>query len=108
MQTWTRGRVAVAPWQRIPERMAELGLTAADGMSKVWFVNPAGALCGGAAAIDAAMGYAWWARPLTWLYRLPGPRQLEDWVYQWIADHRMMMPGSTAACALPPPPPDSE
>lgn len=94
--------MAIAPWQRIPERMAALGLTAEDGMAKVWFASPAGELAGGAAAVNAAMRCVWWARPLTWFYRLPGFRQLEEWLYQWIADHRWMMPGSTDACALPP------
>lgn len=106
MQTWSRGRVAIAPWQRIPERMTALGLTADDGMAKVWFASPDGKLAGGAAAVNAAMRRVWWARPLTLFYRLPGFKQLEDWLYQWIADHRLLMPGSTAACALPPTDPE--
>ncbi|GAB4159583.1 MAG: hypothetical protein Fur0021_30600 [Candidatus Promineifilaceae bacterium] len=93
--------MTIAPWQRIPERMATLGLTAEDGMTKVWFVSAAGKLDGGAAAVNAALRNVWWARPLTLFYRLPGFQQLEDWLYQWVADHRQWMPGSTAACALP-------
>ena len=49
----------------------------------------------------AALALIWWARPFTWLYRLPGMRWIEEKVYRWIANNRYRMPGSTAACAVP-------
>lgn len=81
--------------------MEALGLTAEDGMSQAWFVGTDGQLTGGAAAINQALRFVWWAKPATYFYRLPGIRQLEDWVYGWIAQNRHRMPGSTASCAVP-------
>lgn len=86
--------------------MAALGLTAEDGVAKVWFVSAAGDLVGGAAAVNAVMRRIWWARPLALFYRLPGFKQLEDWLYQWVADHRYLLPGRSAACELPAPDPE--
>ncbi len=81
--------------------MAELGLTAEDGMNQVWFINGAGQLTGGAEAMNQAMRLVWWAKPLTYLYPIPGVKQLEDRAYRWVAANRYRMPGSTAACELP-------
>jgi predicted DCC family thiol-disulfide oxidoreductase YuxK len=80
--------------------MAALGLTAVDGMAQVWFAAADGRLCGGAAAVNGAMRYCWWLRPFTWLYPLPGIRQIEERVYRWVADNRYMLPGGTAVCAI--------
>lgn len=88
------------PWQQMPEQMAVLGLTAVDGMTQVWFTHPDGRLTGGAAAINDALRYVWWARPFAWLYRLPGIKQLEDRVYRWVAENRYRLPGSSAQCRL--------
>ncbi|MCI0579147.1 MAG: DUF393 domain-containing protein, partial [Chloroflexi bacterium] len=96
------GRVDARPWQRIPERMNSLGLTAEDGMAQVWFVDAAGRLSGGAAAVNEALRLVWWARPLTWLYHLPGVPRLEDRLYRWIAANRNHLPGGTAACRIEP------
>ena len=79
--------------------MAALGLTDADGMAQVWFVG-ASHLHGGAAAINGAFHYCGWLRPLTFLYKLPLIHQLENWIYQWVANNRHRMPGSTASCEI--------
>jgi predicted DCC family thiol-disulfide oxidoreductase YuxK len=97
----TKDKLEIQPWQAIPERMAAAGLSPEDGTTQVWYVAPDGRLSGGAAATNAALALVWWLRPLTWLYRLPGLRQIEDRVYRWVADNRYRMPGSTAACAVP-------
>ncbi len=102
METWTNGRIILQPWQAIPDRLAELGLTAADGLAKAWFVDAHGRLSGGAEAINRAMRYCWWARPFTYLYFVPGLRQIEDWAYQWVADNRHRLPGSTESCKIEP------
>jgi len=81
--------------------MADYGLTAENGMTQVWYIDQSGAF-GGAKAINKAMRLAWWAKPFTYLYHLPGIRQLQDWVYRWVADNRYRMPGSTAACEIEP------
>lgn len=80
--------------------MASLGLTADDGMAKAWFVDKNGNLFSGAEAVNKALYYCWWAKPFTFLYALPGIRQLEMWVYQWVADNRYRLPGSTPSCTL--------
>lgn len=75
-------------------------MTAEDGMTQAWFVTVAGQLSGGAAAANEAMRYVWWARPLTYLYQLPGLKQVQDWAYRWVARNRYRMPGATDACAI--------
>ena len=80
--------------------MAVHGLTAADGTAQVWFVHADGRLAGGAAAVNDALRFVWWARPFTTLYRLPGLKQLEEGVYRWIADNRYRLPGSTDRCSI--------
>ncbi len=101
MESWTNGRIALYPWQAIPEQMAARGLTAEDGMDRAWFVAANGRLTGGAEAINQALRYCWWLRPFTTLYAVPGIRQLQDWVYRWVAANRYRLPGSTPQCALP-------
>lgn len=80
--------------------MSALGLTAVDGMTQVWFVNADGRLCGGAAAVNGALRYVWWTRPFTWLYPLPGIKQLQERVYRWVADNRYRLPGGSAQCRV--------
>ena len=97
---WTKNKITIEPWQMIPDTLAALNLTAADGMTQVWFVQSNGHLSGGAAAVNEAMANVWWARPFTYLYRLPGIKQLQDRVYRWVADNRYRLPGSPDLCAV--------
>lgn len=108
VETLVGNRTAIEPWQKIPDQMTDLGLTAEDGMTKVWFVAADGTLYGGAEAINHCLRLVWWLKPLTYLYAIPGIRQLEDRAYQWIADNRYKLPGSTAACAIDLPKPTIE
>lgn len=98
VEAWTDGRVAVRPWQTFPKRMEEAGLTAEDTEREAWLITPQGEALGGAAAVNGALRYVWWARPLTWLYAVPGLRQVEDAVYRWVARNRGHFPGVTPAC----------
>jgi predicted DCC family thiol-disulfide oxidoreductase YuxK len=100
VEAWGKGRIEVQPWQMIPTRLAAAGLTAEDGMYQVWTVAPDGTVLGGPAAVNAALALIWWARPLTWLYRLPGMPWLENKVYRWVANNRYRMPGGTAECSI--------
>jgi predicted DCC family thiol-disulfide oxidoreductase YuxK len=100
VKTWTKGKIELQPWQAIPDQMAALSLTAEDGWAKVWFVAENGDLTGGAEAVNRAMRHCWWAKPFTFLYYLPGIRQLEDWLYRLVADNRHRLPGSTALCKI--------
>lgn len=94
----TDDAVEIAPWQTFPERMRAAGLTAADGEKQAWAITPGGEVRGGAAAVNAALAHVWWARPIAFLYRLPGLRQLEDAAYRWVARNRYRFPGVTPAC----------
>lgn len=80
--------------------MTSLGLTADDGSAQVWFVGADGRLSGGAEAVNEAMRYVWWARPLAALYPIPGLKQLENSVYHWVSANRHRLPGGTPQCAL--------
>lgn len=105
VQKFSRNQIKIDPWQGIPSILAEAGLTEEDAMSKVWFLPTDGRPAqGGAAAVNASLHYIWWARPLALLYKLPGIHQLEDCLYQWVANNRYRMPYSTAQCAMPPSP----
>jgi predicted DCC family thiol-disulfide oxidoreductase YuxK len=94
-------QIMIAPWQAIPEKMETLGLTDEDGMTEVWFARPGHKAVGGAEAANLAMRHVWWARPLTYLYYVPGIKQLEKWLYRWVARNRSRLPGSTDSCAMP-------
>lgn len=97
----------MAAWQFNPEIMARAGLTDEDGMTQAWYVSADYQhISGGAEAINDTLAHLWYFRPFTWLYRVPGIRQIEDRVYKWVADHRYQMPGSTAACAINLPKPE--
>lgn len=101
MQTLSRQQIAIAPWHAIPDRLAQYNLTLDDVLTQVWFITREEKVLGGAAAVNQCFHFIWWARPLALLYRLPGLRQLEDWLYHWIATHRHLMPGSSATCNIP-------
>jgi len=78
--------------------MEAAGLTAADGRRQAWLIMPDRRVYGGAAAINGALGYAWWGRWLLPLYQLPGIRQLQDAAYCWVARNRSRFPGMTPGC----------
>lgn len=70
-------------------------------MRQAWYVSADSQhLSGGAEAINDTLRHVWYLWPFTWLYYLPGIRQLQDRVYRWIADNRYRLPGSTDACAV--------
>ena len=106
-------KVELRPWQQIPEQMEALGLTIDDVLAKAWYVSatstssrvPSGQaesqhITGGAEAINDTLRHVWYIAPLTYLYYVPGLRQLQDRIYQRIADNRYKLPGSTAVCNL--------
>ena len=41
---WAKHSITIAPWDSIPEQMAELGLSDDDGGAQVWFVDDADTL----------------------------------------------------------------
>jgi predicted DCC family thiol-disulfide oxidoreductase YuxK len=100
VQAWTSDRISTQPWQHIPQQLAALGLTDEDGMTQVWFVDENGRLTGGAEAVNEVMKRVWWLRAFTFLYKLPGLKQLQSHAYRWVANNRYRLPGGTAACVI--------
>jgi predicted DCC family thiol-disulfide oxidoreductase YuxK len=92
----------VIPWQHAD--LGPLGLTPEECMAKVQWVGDAGERRSGHLAFAAVLerSRAW--KPLGLLLRAPGVSWLAARLYDWIAAHRMSLPGGTPACALPPRP----
>jgi predicted DCC family thiol-disulfide oxidoreductase YuxK len=93
-------RAAVVPWQFCD--LEALGLTLEQVESAVQWVAPDGTVSAGPDAIAELLRDA----GRTWV--LPGralqlgPIRLAAWpAYKWVAGHRHMLPGGTAACSLP-------
>ena len=98
----TQQRIAVLPWQT-PGLLQRANLTEQQTLDAAWFVDGQGRQYRGAHAISEALAVMQpLFRPVRWLYALPGLRPLADRLYQWVADNRYRLPGSTAACAIPP------
>lgn len=94
----TEGRVAIQPWQAWPPQMKAAGLSPEQTKTEVWMLTPGQAPKGGAAAVNEALSYTWWGRPISWLYRLPLVRPLQEALYRWVARNRQHFPGVTPAC----------
>lgn len=98
VEAWTSEQVAIRPWQTFPEQMEAVGLTAEDAKREAWLITSREGALSGAAAVNGALKYVWWARPFTLLYVIPGLRQIEDAVYRWVARNRHRFPGVKPAC----------
>ena len=93
-------RARVVPWQFAD--LEALGLTAAQCEGAVQWVGTDGTVAAGPDAIALLL------RDAGRLWQLAGgvlqvrPVRAAAWpAYQWVADHRHLMPGGTAACSLP-------
>lgn len=97
---WNREfRFAVLPWQT-PGLLDAVGLTEQQCQEAAWFVDDRGRAHRGAAAMNEALRRLGGVfRVASWLYRVPGLRQVEDIAYAWVARNRWRMPGAAAACA---------
>jgi predicted DCC family thiol-disulfide oxidoreductase YuxK len=90
----------VIPWQFAD--LDRLGLTLEQVESAVQWVAPDGAVLSGPDAIAELL------RDAGRLWMVPGqalqlgPVRFAAWpAYKWVADHRHLLPGGTAACSLP-------
>lgn len=99
---WNRERrFAVFPWQT-QGLLDEVGLTEQQCREAAWFVDERGRAFRGAAAMNEALRRLGGVfRVASWLYRVPGLRQIEDIAYAWVARNRWRMPGGAAACGTP-------
>ncbi len=93
-------RATLVPWQFAD--LAALGLTRAQVEEAVQWVEDDGTVASGPDAVALLL------RDAGRLWEVPGralqlgPVRLAAWpAYRWIADHRHLLPGGTAACALP-------
>lgn len=106
--TWIAERLArgsdrsahVVPWQRTD--LPALGVTPERARTEVLWVEPDGAVRGGAAAVASWLRYR--GGPYGLLGRgmdLPVVRSLAAVAYRVVAANRHRLPGGTPACALP-------
>jgi predicted DCC family thiol-disulfide oxidoreductase YuxK len=93
-------RAALVPWQFAD--LPALGLTQAQAEEAVQWVDTDGTVSSGPDAVALLL------RDAGRLWEVPGralqlgPVRLAAWpAYRWIANHRHLLPGGTAACALP-------
>ncbi|WP_374928714.1 thiol-disulfide oxidoreductase DCC family protein [Kytococcus sedentarius] len=97
----------VAPMD--PERLAAAGVDAERADREIPFVDDAGGVRYGSAAIAAALRTAGRSTPLGQLVWAAGAvlgnppvAWVAPHVYRLVAEHRHELPGGTAACAMPP------
>ncbi|SFS40977.1 thiol-disulfide oxidoreductase DCC family protein [Saccharopolyspora flava] len=94
-------RMRVQPWQEAD--LAALGTTETRARHEVLWVDTAGEVSGGAAAIAELLKAARAPWPLLGhLAAAPLIRVIAARTYRWIADNRHRLPGTTPACQLPP------
>jgi len=83
----TRRGLAVAPLQD-PRVGALLGMTRSELLREMRLLLSPERQFGGADAIVALAHEIWWARPIVWLSKIPGGRELlRNW-YRTVAAHR--------------------
>jgi predicted DCC family thiol-disulfide oxidoreductase YuxK len=100
-QHWD-GRAGIRAWQQIGAAgLTEMGLTVEDVSTKVWWVDPDGALLGGHRAVARALVEAGGWRAL--LGRIIGARVM-SWPaalgYRLVSRYRHLLPGATEACRI--------
>lgn len=77
-----------------------LNLTKAQALEEMRVLTSAGQVFGGADAVIFLARQIWWARPLTWMTRIPFVHAILHRVYRWVAARRSCAMGP--AVALPP------
>jgi predicted DCC family thiol-disulfide oxidoreductase YuxK len=92
-----RRRVTAVPFQQ-PGAAEAAGLALAECEASAWAYSVGGRRYQGAGAMNAALAVALGTRLPLWLYQAPGLRQLQDWIYRWIAANRHRLPGDSPYC----------
>jgi predicted DCC family thiol-disulfide oxidoreductase YuxK len=79
--------------------MARLPDAAKAGISSaLQLVSPDGEVSSGAEAVNRVLATRPLWRLITWIYWLPGIKQLNDWLYKLVARHRYKIMGRVAEC----------
>ncbi|MBD8505782.1 DUF393 domain-containing protein [Hoyosella sp. G463] len=92
-------RVTAIAYQH-PGAVEQFDVTEDDAAAAAWALDPDGTRHRGAGAINAGLSAALGTRLPLRVYHLPLVRQVQDRVYQWVADHRHLMPGGSKTCTL--------
>ncbi len=77
-----------------------LGLSRSQVEEAAWWVDTEGARGGEQAVAAALLEAGGWLAVLARLLRLPGIAQLAPAGYRFVARHRHLLPGATAACKI--------
>ena len=93
------GRLAFTALQT-PGAPARFGITEDQAYEQLWALDRSGRRSGGAQAVATAADVALGTRALERALRVRLLRRAADRGYRWVAAHRHMLPGSTAACAV--------
>ena len=95
------GKVDFAPLQgKLASEMGLAGYAAATDGTMVLLREDDGRIFTRSDAVIELAGVLGWPWKLATLARIL-PRSWRDGAYRWIADHRHLMPGTPATCALP-------
>jgi predicted DCC family thiol-disulfide oxidoreductase YuxK len=100
VQRWIPTPAQVVPWQFTD--LDALGLTRAEAVEAVQWIEPGARPLAGPAGIAALLksSNVFW-KPVGWLLALR-PITAAMWpLYRWIARNRHRLPGGTPACAVP-------
>jgi predicted DCC family thiol-disulfide oxidoreductase YuxK len=91
------GKLHSEPLQR-PGSAQRLGISSAELLESVRWLDSSGEVYSGAKAANAALSVAIGSRIPLRIYRIPGVRLIEEAVYRWIAANRYRFPGTTPYC----------
>lgn len=89
--------LGVAPLQD-PRVSSLLGMSHAELLKELRFLDERGVLHGGADALVAVAREIAWARPLLWISLVPGVKHALDATYRWIAAQRNCQ---SVRCSVP-------
>jgi predicted DCC family thiol-disulfide oxidoreductase YuxK len=92
-------RLEIRAWQQ-PDTLERAALSREDVRTAAWLIHN-GRRYRGAAAINAALSLVMGNAIALGFYGIPGVRQLQDWVYAWIAANRSSLRGVKAFCKRP-------
>jgi predicted DCC family thiol-disulfide oxidoreductase YuxK len=91
------GDLRTEPFQA-PGAGERLGISEAEMFETSWWLDESGAVYRGAEAVNAALAAGLGTRLPLMIYRIPGIRQVQEFVYRWVANHRYRFPGTTPYC----------